>query len=640
MTYVIMVLLLVAVFIIFSFARRASITRTEKGTKNESSFVIATHYYGLKSNSWPVNYLNTVHSDEIKEDVTYIKEMGFNTIILLVSWAEFEPVEGVANSKAYQKLLAIIDEAEQQNVKVLLRVPYLWSLAADGRERLIFALLDIDNYQRKLVNFIHKLERKITKQHTNLAGKFGSWEDFYILRDLFFTESTLPLTQVIHQRFLADTGLNAKDVIKNGDNYQFFYQWLDTKIEHLAKAIDFYGYEIRTDAELQLIDNTPNWIYHSDFFQNKANGQLLAYWAPFYGGVNQGEKIKAEQALSSFNWMLDLIAKQTVELPLINQLNFFDNTPGTSLHAQIDTSEINLFFEGLATVLINKTSGYGLWTLKDYSHNIVYNSSFSNGLSGWLYTTEVYQDNSGVVIPFGQQLSQALPPERMLLLMTEFISIIIEVISGHGYLSIAAHSQVLKTGINTLKISLAELAHGAQLEITAINCRTEKEDNLPLVIKYVMVNGHKQIGHVLDSNADKAQFYQTIVDLNRKLAILDRFSVKGFSWHKNLSVYTAGVHSDNWTDEFFAFCGVITEHISALQLEVHNPVTEQRLTVLNENMKQEFVLLSGYNLIQLRNVKFDKSNTLKFKVSNLYHPPVPDKRLLGVNIQAIKPVSC
>jgi hypothetical protein len=38
-------------------------------------FSVATHYYGLKEYSWPINYLNAIKASDIESDMLKIKEM-------------------------------------------------------------------------------------------------------------------------------------------------------------------------------------------------------------------------------------------------------------------------------------------------------------------------------------------------------------------------------------------------------------------------------------------------------------------------------------------------------------------------------------------------------------------------------------
>ena len=57
----------------------------------EQDFIIGTHYYGFHEFNWPVNYLHSIKDSDVKADLKTIKDMGFNSIILLAAWPEFEP---------------------------------------------------------------------------------------------------------------------------------------------------------------------------------------------------------------------------------------------------------------------------------------------------------------------------------------------------------------------------------------------------------------------------------------------------------------------------------------------------------------------------------------------------------------------
>ena len=74
----------------------------------EQDFIIGTHYYGFHEFDWPINYLHSIKDSDVKNDLKTIKEMGFNSIILLAAWPEFEPEIGSPDEYIYKKINNII----------------------------------------------------------------------------------------------------------------------------------------------------------------------------------------------------------------------------------------------------------------------------------------------------------------------------------------------------------------------------------------------------------------------------------------------------------------------------------------------------------------------------------------------------
>jgi hypothetical protein len=148
-------------------------------------------YYGLNKESWPINYLNAIDINNVKDELKYIKSMGFNSIHLLASWSEFEPKIGVSETKIYQRINQIIKNANSLNLGVFIRIPYLWSLKGDQIvDRIIFALINHQDYRDNLFNFIRSFKEKVVNTNSNIISLFTSWEDFYIVLHEFFKDNS------------------------------------------------------------------------------------------------------------------------------------------------------------------------------------------------------------------------------------------------------------------------------------------------------------------------------------------------------------------------------------------------------------------------------------------------------------------
>jgi len=228
-----------------------------RAINSSDSYLVSSLYYGLKEYSWPINYLNAIREEDIDSDIAVLKTLGFNTVILLASWSEFEPSIGISSEKAYKKINLIIEGAKKNDLKVLIRIPYLWSLPTDaggddGRQRIAYALVAYKGYRTALLGFLKHFKKEVIQKNTNVTAIFGSWEDFYILRDFFFSNEP-SVSSRVRGRFSSDTRIRSKKVVQNGIYYDLFNDWMDTRIAGLAKdiqrTIGAYGYEIRTDAD-------------------------------------------------------------------------------------------------------------------------------------------------------------------------------------------------------------------------------------------------------------------------------------------------------------------------------------------------------------------------------------------------------
>jgi hypothetical protein len=609
-------------------------------------FSVATHYYGLKEYSWPINYLNAIKASDIESDMLKIKEMGFNQIILLASWAEFEPTIGIRNELAYLKIESIIKSANNNGLSVAIRIPYLWSLTAKGgedmRERIVYALLNEHGYKRKLIEFILNFEKDVIAKNSNVVMKFGSWEDYYVLRDIFFERGS-SVSNLVRKLFLKDTGVAPNEVIMNGENYDIFNDWMDAKISRLSKDIGQYGYEIRTDSDLYVNDEKNVWHSHNKFYKNKSNGKVVAYWAPYFGQKNNGENISADSAVKSFSWMLDLISAETTALPFIDQLNFFDNSPNTEKNAKISSDQVSVFFDQLTDVLVERTTGYALWTIRDYRHNIVYNPAFSEGRVGWEVSDNVIFSEDGVFIPPDGQMSQYIPHSRFWVLKSKSPELIVKVVSGNGTANIGETiSKFQGSGRYGNDISIEDLGEGFNITIKA-------DANSPsgLRVAWVALQGHRQEGQVLDEAGKPGEFYNLILNTNKEAINKVNRPCRGYAKNIRSVAYTRGLFSDGWTKQDFSICDIDFNKTTGFILQYYNPVLEKRTLKISTNntIKHQAELKGGKGEVRICLGSKKSENDINFHVSTPFIPgnldeKSPDFRNLGVMLLDYEKINC
>ena len=92
----------------------------------ESKYIKAVTYFGA---AWPVNYWNS-NINYADNDFKEIREDGFNAVILVVPWGEFQPgVDPVRyNDDAYGRLNKVCQAAKAQGLQVYMRVSFLWDM--------------------------------------------------------------------------------------------------------------------------------------------------------------------------------------------------------------------------------------------------------------------------------------------------------------------------------------------------------------------------------------------------------------------------------------------------------------------------------------------------------------------------------
>lgn len=636
---------------IFTFAFFCFFSEGIAVAKVNSNFIIGTNYYGFNIHSWTVNYLSAIKESDIDNDFKKIKGMGFNTIIIPASWGEFQPIPGKPSKPAYRKINLIISKAKLNGLNVMIRVPYLWSLAAkdDIRVRTANALISKGSSREELLSFLREFNELVVKKNSNVILVFGSWEDYYLLRDLCFSVN-IEVTAAIKEKFTRDTGVKIDKVIYTGENYDVFINWVDTKIEELNKEVQSvfgsYGYEIRVDADPYKKNGKSEWHSHDKFYKNESNGDVVTYWAPYFGQNNRGEKLSSDDALRSFNWMLDLIAVKTTQIPFVDQFNFFDNTPGTELNASIDSKQVDDFFQKINQVMIERTKGYSLWTIRDYRHNIIYNPIFAQGLLGWMTSKNVVINKSNVIIPNEGYVTQNISASSIQTLGSNTASLVVEIESGEGIVEIDSKRVVNITGEGRytfeLNLTQKQVENGFSLTV-----RGTSNSPKVLSLKSVDLFGHEQIGKIFDSSGNPGEYFNLIKTFNENLLKSSSKPCRQGKDFLDSGFFSNNIYDDGWSAVDVSFCNSKSDPGVGLEIEYYNPVKEKRIvnTRINGDNSRTNILESGAGKLLVCPVV---GKSLQEAILSISSPFIPSKvnessqdiRSLGIKINGISRIRC
>ena len=353
---------------------------------------VGTHYFGRQ---WPKNFIAGFRREHVAEDFARLRADGFDSVVLLVSWGDFQP--GMLpcctwDERAFERLHFLLDRADEAGLKVMLRLGYAWFFhpgagdVGDRQHRLVNDPEVRASYQR----FLERLSGELADQPHVVLG-FMSWEDQWLRRvdetaraDYLEYLATLPADPA--------RGTGLPDPVRDAALFHGFWDWLVIS-KLYTPALPLFpalSYEARVDREPRFEpgpDGQPavvEWIAHEGMTRLPAEQPLTIYWAPFWGAANQGEQLPAARSLELFDALLRETGRDGERPLFIDQFNFVDNTPGHELNAVLRPEEIPSFLhQSVCVMKARGVLGYALWTGQDYAENPLHNPSFGYGMEGW-----------------------------------------------------------------------------------------------------------------------------------------------------------------------------------------------------------------------------------------------------------------
>ncbi len=388
------------------------------------------------------NFWNTFERGRVRHDFEQIRADGFNTIILIVPWAHFQPdTQPIRYDQAVLDRLAyLLESARATDLRIMLRLGYLWENAP----------VDCTTYRRyqQLFTEPHMLPawqdylatlESVVGLDTDDCNFFLSWEDTYwpVLRHpenqqqegrINFA-NTIGFTDYLKKRF--SLALLRKIYEIDTESYaqvpaptprdklfaefilffdrEYIEPWLLASKNVLAHDI---WYEHRIDPDVFYGDGWQNSVEHSSY-KTGISCDVIYYHPKI--GVSGAKPLNAAQAIKHVHRVLNGFRPFNIhKKPIfLDQFNFKINNPKHPSFARLADEHIPEFLAGLVPVFKNNLIGYGVWGYRDWRDDKVFNGAFELGLQGWEGEQVVlhqHSEGNSVTLVRGSRLSQTNLP--------------------------------------------------------------------------------------------------------------------------------------------------------------------------------------------------------------------------------------
>ena len=200
----------------------------------------------------------------------------------------------------------------------------------------------------------------------------------------------------------------------------------------------------------------------------------------------------------------------------VEQFIFADNTPAFKNNAQIKADEVDDYLESVSDILLNYTSGYGIWTYKNYRSNMIYNSQFALNDNGWKCEGDVqftnYKGSMVCMLGANSAIFQEIPYIRNHFDSDEYkVSICVKDVmeSGVMRITVGTFSQTVRIendGMIELDINKSE----------SFDLRIESLEG-SFLIDNIKLYSQVQEGFLYDENGNELSCINSIRMLNTKL---------------------------------------------------------------------------------------------------------------------------
>ena len=365
------------------------------------------------SDAWAVNFWNT-ESNNMQEELAQIRADGFNSIILVVPWREFQPSTSPVsyNPYAWEKLHRVMAAAREQDLWVMLRVGYTWDYYDNSSVLPRFEGLLYENGGTKdaWLAYVRKLYDE-TSGYPNFYGGFITWEDFWNFTDKAGKQGTNSAglaAEIGYQTYLQEhytleeinriyqTDFRSYDKIylplREDYAYKLFYEYYDDFLNQLLAGSQLVFPELSLEVRLDLDPVTDEdgsgmvGVGHHGTFGCGDSPYATAMYSVSMG-QEPGHSITSREAVEEMERQLaTATAAAGGKKIYLDQFLYMDETEEFAHNTQLYKEEREQFLVDSIPVLNSMTMGYGIWTYRNYTDNIIYNSQFALGAERWVMT--------------------------------------------------------------------------------------------------------------------------------------------------------------------------------------------------------------------------------------------------------------
>ena len=376
-----------------------------------NGYVRSASYFG---DEWHINFWNS-EMEHLKRDMEQIREDGFDSVILVIPWKEFqtsvEPIE--YSDYAFDRLDRVMEAAGNAGLKVYARVGYMWDFVNDANEDIherIIRLFHDQGMRNAWMEYLRKLYRQMSA-HACFAGGFLTWEDYMppflgfsdapSLQDRIDAAKRMGFQKHVRSQYALTDYNKAFNVqyssyesipfpCRNEPAMRVMYDFFDRSLNNLLAdgqtVFPNLSLEVRLDGD-PLFDakgNPAGYYKHEATFPCQDSDYTAAMYGIPMDFVNRGERVKAKVALRHTEDILRFLARHNGGKPVyIEQFLFYDNTPKFEHNARLEDSEIGKYLLTCPEVLRKYSAGYGVWAYRDYLDNRLYNNGFFLRERGW-----------------------------------------------------------------------------------------------------------------------------------------------------------------------------------------------------------------------------------------------------------------
>lgn len=394
------------------------------------------------SDAWPINFWNT-ESPNMDAELQQIVEDGFNSIILVIPWREFQPnVDRYTeyNDYAMEKLNRVMQAAQAHGLWVSARIGYIWdyyNLEENVLKR-YENLLSSDSTKRAWEHYAQTLYREMAS-YDNFYGGFITWEDFWnFLQSAFSTTNkqerikkakSCGYTEFVKARYslseletmyggsfrsYVEVYLPGKDQVAAKLFYDFYNDFLNKLLADTQLLFPGLSMEVRLDQDELYNELGEKYYYnHAETYACEGAAYTGAMISVAMGQQNMGERVTAAVGIAQLDSYLSHVRRLNQDKRFyFEQFLYTDNTPEFGHNAQILQEQLPSYIAGMGPVLRKHGVGYGIWVYRDYGNYQIYNPQFAIGMKGWSEEGGVkVQERNGTpmaVLNGGAKLKQTL----------------------------------------------------------------------------------------------------------------------------------------------------------------------------------------------------------------------------------------